>query len=80
MALSVHVASLTRSHPGKATAIVVIRPSKSSGFLIEFVFDDEGSDENNLHYVQGALQRFSHSLGEAFKQPLKIAPKPAARE
>lgn len=79
MPLSVYVAELRREKSGTMTAIVVIQPSEFSAFRIEFYFDDYGDDEQNLHYVQGELQRFSHSFAEALRQPLKIVRKPAAK-
>lgn len=79
MALSVYVASLTREKTGKVTAVTIIRADLAA-FRLEFVFDDKGSDENNLHHVQGELQRFSADFSEALRRPLKIAPKPAARK
>jgi hypothetical protein len=79
MAVSVHVASLTRADQRQVTAVAVIQPSDFSSFRVEIVFDDKGSDENNLHHVQGVLQRFSHAFADALKLPLKIARKPAAK-
>ncbi|HUD87989.1 MAG TPA: hypothetical protein VMR17_16215 [Xanthobacteraceae bacterium] len=80
MALSVHVASLTPSAAGQFTAVVVIQPSEFSSFRIQIVFDDLGSEESNLHHVQGALAHFSNAFADALKQPLKIVRKPAAKE
>jgi hypothetical protein len=79
MAISVHVASLTRSRSGKMTGVVVIQPSALTSFRVNVVFDDLGSDENNLHHIQGVLQAFSADFSDALKRPLKIAQKPAAK-
>ena len=81
MPLSVYVAHLERED-SRVTATVVIQPSDLAAFRIETVFVDQGSQEKNLHHVQGVLQRFSADLdlAAALKRPLRIAPKPAAKE
>jgi len=79
MPMAVHVAELKCERSGRMTATVVIQPSDVSAFRVSIAFDDKGSDENNLHHVQAALQRFSSELAEALRRPLKIARRPAAR-
>jgi len=78
MPISVYVASLDKEAE-RITATVIIQPSDLAAFRIETIFHDLGSQENNLHYVQGVLQQFSADLAAALRRPLKIAPKPAAK-
>jgi len=61
------------------TAMVVIQQSEFVSFHIKIVFDDLGSEENNLHHIQGVLQAFSAGLSDALRQPLKIVRKQAGK-